>query len=123
MKETKGMKETRNQNTADDQAAQARRDLGWAVVSRECDFIMFHGHEMAMHRAKSVLLNILAAIQPNLGYMIDNVSSHGKGFDICNGHNKLRDDAIALLCDCEADLANIKKERKAMVDRLISEKR
>lgn len=123
MKETKGMKETRNQNTADNQAAQARRDLGWAVVSRECDFIMFHGHEMSMHRAKSVLLNILAAIQPNLGYMIDNVSSHGKGFDICNGLNKLRDDAIALLCDCEADLANIKKERKAMVDRLISEKR
>lgn len=123
MKETKGMKETRNQNTADNQAAQARRELDWAVVSRECDFIMFHGHEMSMHRAKLVLLNILAAIQPNLGYIIDNVSSHGKGIDIYNGLNMLMEDAIALLCDCEADLANIKKERKAMVDRLISEKR
>ena len=39
------------------------------------------------------------------------------------GLDMLMEDAIALLCDCEADLANIKKERKAMVDRLISEKR
>ena len=122
MKETKNMKGTAKQTTADNQAAQAKRDLDWAVVSRECDFIMFHEHEMALHRAKSVLLNILAAIQPNLGYIIDNVSSHGKGIEIWNGLNKMMEDAIALLCDCEADLANNKKERKAMVDRLISEK-